>query len=86
MSSPPAAPEPETGDRSRVERVTATLRATNNGRIALYAVLVALGSFYLAPLEAGIMTAFKTASSFNKTVPFAPPGPGGFTVPVTAKS
>src|SRR6056297_1715054 len=80
MSSPPAAPEPETGDRSRVERVTATLRATNNGRIALYAVLVALGSFYLAPLEAGIMTAFKTASSFNKTVPFAPPGAGGFTV------
>ena len=80
MSGPPAAPEPDAGDRTRRERVTETLRATSNGRIALYAVLVALVGFYLAPLEAGILTAFKTASSFNRTIPFVPPGPSGFTV------
>ncbi len=49
-------------------------------RIALYAILLGLVGFYLAPLETGLMTAFKTLDAFARTSPIAPPGPGGFTV------
>lgn len=49
-------------------------------RIVLYAILFGLVAFYLAPLESGLMTAFKTQTSFYRTSPIAPPGPGGFTV------
>lgn len=48
-------------------------------RVALYAVLVGLVAFYLAPLESGLMTAFKTQSAFTGTSPFAPPTIEGFT-------
>ncbi|HET7323319.1 MAG TPA: carbohydrate ABC transporter permease [Halococcus sp.] len=49
-------------------------------RIALYVVLLGLIGFYLAPLETGLMTAFKTQTAFYQTSPIAPPGAGGFTV------
>ncbi|UPV74090.1 carbohydrate ABC transporter permease [Halorussus limi] len=71
MSSPPASPNPE--DHTRRERVEQTVRDTDGRRAALYAVLLALVAFYLAPLEAGLMTAFKTTDAFNRTVPFLPP-------------
>ncbi|WP_266076347.1 carbohydrate ABC transporter permease [Haladaptatus caseinilyticus] len=53
---------------------------SKKGRVALYCVLFALVAFYLAPLESAIMTAFKTSSAFNETLPFAPPGLDGFTL------
>ncbi|WP_254543935.1 carbohydrate ABC transporter permease [Halomarina pelagica] len=49
-------------------------------RAALYVVLVGLLLFYLAPLEAGLMTAFKTTQEFQRSLPLVPPGPGGFTI------
>ena len=48
-------------------------------RVALYGVLAAMVAFYLAPLESGLMTAFKTNQAFFSSTPFVPPGPGEFT-------
>ncbi|MFC4359070.1 carbohydrate ABC transporter permease [Halobium salinum] len=56
------------------------LRDVGPGRVALYAVLLALGAFYLAPLESGLLTAFKTQEAFFSTTPFAPPPIDGTTV------
>ncbi len=50
-------------------------------RAALYVVLLAMVAFYLAPLEAGLVTAFKTETGFLRTTPFVPPlGAEQFTV------
>ncbi|PSP45216.1 carbohydrate ABC transporter permease [Halobacteriales archaeon QH_10_70_21] len=37
-------------------------------------------AFYLSPLEAGLVTAFKTQTGFVETTPFAPPPLGEFTL------
>jgi len=47
-------------------------------RVGLYAVLVALVAFYLAPLEIGLVTSLKTDALAS--APFLPPGPSGFTL------
>ncbi|WP_134672511.1 carbohydrate ABC transporter permease [Halorussus marinus] len=78
MSSPPAGPTPESNTRR--ERLARAARNADRTRIALYAVLGALVGFYLAPLEAGLMTAFKTTDAFNRSVPFLPPIAEGFTL------
>lgn len=49
-------------------------------RVGLYAVLATAVGFYLAPLESGLMTAFKTQETFFGSTPFLPPAPEGFTV------
>lgn len=49
-------------------------------RVGLYAVLLGMVGFYLAPLESGLMTAFKTQAGFTRTTPFGPPPPGEFTL------
>jgi glucose/mannose transport system permease protein len=77
MSSPPASPNPD--DHTRRERIEQTVRDADRTRVALYAILLGLVGFYLAPLEAGLMTAFKTTDAFNRTVPFLPPVGDGFT-------
>ncbi|WP_135826045.1 carbohydrate ABC transporter permease [Halorussus ruber] len=77
MSSPPASPNPD--DHTRRERIEQTIRDADRTRVALYAILLGLVGFYLAPLEAGLMTAFKTTDAFNRTVPFLPPVADGFT-------
>ena len=60
---------------------TGDLRSTiSTGRIALYAVLVALTVFFLIPIEAGLVTSFKTNAAVVRTAPYLPPGPGGFTL------
>jgi len=66
--------------RNRFDRWRATLRETSNRRIALYAVLCALFGFFLLPIETGLMTALKTNEAFRETLPYIPPGPGGFTI------
>lgn len=82
MSSAPAGPTPKDGDDdataefeapSRRERIARGVANASGQRVALYAVLGLLVAFYLAPLEAGIMTAFKTDSAFNRSIPFFPP-------------
>ncbi|WP_135854615.1 carbohydrate ABC transporter permease [Halorussus salinus] len=78
MSGAPASPNPD--DHTRRERIERRVRDTDGRRAALYALLLGLVAFYLAPLEAGLMTAFKTTDAFNRTVPFLPPFGGGFTV------
>jgi len=52
----------------------------DRGRAVLYVVLLAMVAFYLAPLEAGLVTAFKTETGFLRTTPFAPPPLGEFTL------
>ena len=54
--------------------------SVDRGRAALYVVLLAMVAFYLAPLEAGLVTAFKTQTGFVETTPFAPPPLGEFTL------
>jgi glucose/mannose transport system permease protein len=49
-------------------------------RVALYAALLGMVAFYLAPLESGLATAFKTPAGFRTTTPFALPPVGEFTV------
>jgi glucose/mannose transport system permease protein len=48
-------------------------------RIGLYAALVGLVGFYLIPLEAGLVTAFKTTEAYGSTQPYLPAF-GGFTL------
>ncbi|WP_257297533.1 carbohydrate ABC transporter permease [Haloarchaeobius sp. FL176] len=48
-------------------------------RIGIYAILLGLVVFYLLPLEAGIVTSFKTMRAYGQTAPFLP-ALGGFTV------
>lgn len=62
-----------------IERVRNTAETIGYRRVVLYSVLVALLGVYLAPLEAGFMTSIKTSEAFTRTLPFAPPGPDGFT-------
>ncbi|PSP74736.1 carbohydrate ABC transporter permease [Halobacteriales archaeon QS_3_64_16] len=64
---------------SRLGRFAADLHARPR-RVGLYLVLIGLVGFYLAPLETGLITAFKTQSAFTETSPFAPPPFGGLTV------
>ncbi|MFC7154987.1 carbohydrate ABC transporter permease [Halomarina halobia] len=49
-------------------------------RLALYLVLALFVMYFLAPIEAGLMTAFKTGPAIAGTAPYAPPGPSGFTL------
>lgn len=49
-------------------------------RVALYGILVSVAVLILLPLEAAIMTSFKTVSGFAETLPFVPPPPSGTTV------
>lgn len=55
-------------------------RTLDRGRVGLYVVLLAMVAFYLSPLEAGLVTAFKTQTGFVETTPFAPPPLGEFTL------
>jgi glucose/mannose transport system permease protein len=48
-------------------------------RASVYGVLAVMVAFYLAPLETGLMTAFKTQNAFFSTTPFAPPPVDGVT-------
>jgi glucose/mannose transport system permease protein len=49
-------------------------------RIGLYAALLGLILFYLTPIETGFVTSVKTSESVRTTLPFLPPGLGGFTI------
>ncbi|MFB6167294.1 MAG: carbohydrate ABC transporter permease [Haloferacaceae archaeon] len=49
-------------------------------RVGLYVVLLAMVAFYLAPLESGLMTAFKTNEAFFSSTPFSPPSLSGATL------
>jgi glucose/mannose transport system permease protein len=55
-------------------------RDVGGRRVGLYVVLLAMVAFYLSPLEAGLVTAFKTQTGFVETTPFAPPPLGEFTL------
>ncbi|MFD1570965.1 carbohydrate ABC transporter permease [Halorubrum laminariae] len=65
---------------STAARLRSTVASLDRSRVALYTVLLALVAFYLAPLESGFMTAFKTPDGFRTTTPFAPPPAGEFTI------
>ena len=78
------------GDGTRADGGTTTATATaaepgrldgvDGYRVALYLVLLGLVSFYLAPIESGLVTSFKTGTAVAETAPFAPPGVDGFTL------
>ena len=67
----------EVGTGNGAETATA---GRNWTRVGLYAVLAIAVAFYLAPLESGLMTAFKTQEAFFESTPFLPPTPEAFTV------
>ena len=69
----------DAGGEGRFGGLGDTLGDLNARRALLYAVLVGLVAFYLAPLESGLMTAFKTQSAFTGTSPFVPPSLEAFT-------
>lgn len=48
-------------------------------RLGIYIVVGLFIAFFLAPLEAGILTAIKTGAAITDTVPFLPPGTDGLT-------
>jgi glucose/mannose transport system permease protein len=62
------------------------VRSSGVARYALYAVLLAMGAFYLAPLESGLMTSIKTQDAFFRTTPFVPPFGDGFTLEAWAEA
>jgi len=64
---------------TKVQESAAEL-ASDPSRIGLYVVLLGLIAFYLAPIESGLVTSFKTTGSFADTAPYAPPGVDGFTL------
>lgn len=68
------------GVRSSASTVGDLRSTIDTWRIALYAVLVALTVFFLIPIEAGLVTSFKTNDAVVNTAPYLPPGPGGFTL------
>nr|WP_281362340.1 carbohydrate ABC transporter permease [Halobaculum salinum] len=45
----------------------------NGYRVALYATLGLLVAFFLAPIEAGLVTSLKTRAAVTATAPYAPP-------------
>jgi glucose/mannose transport system permease protein len=49
-------------------------------RVVLYATLVTMIGFYMAPIETGLMTSLKTSTAVTNTAPYLPPGPDGFTL------
>ncbi|MDG5777696.1 carbohydrate ABC transporter permease [Haloarculaceae archaeon H-GB2-1] len=49
-------------------------------RVALYGTLVVMLAFFLAPIETGIVTSFKTQTAVAETLPFLPAGGEGFTL------
>ncbi|WP_049996580.1 carbohydrate ABC transporter permease [Halococcus sediminicola] len=60
---------------------TGDLRAAiGRGRILLYALLAVIAVYFLIPIEAGLVTSFKTDEAVVGTAPYLPPGPGGFTL------
>ncbi|MBV0925384.1 carbohydrate ABC transporter permease [Halomicroarcula limicola] len=59
--------------------VASLVEDVNLGRIAQYVLVIIFIGFFLAPLETGIMTAFKTNEAVARSVPLAPPSADGFT-------
>ena len=55
------------------------LSDVNRRYVVVYLVLTVLAIAYLTPLWSGVLTAVKTLDALSRTLPFSPPGPGGFT-------
>jgi glucose/mannose transport system permease protein len=73
-----------TGDGEAATDADSTLASMREDisrwRIALYAALTLISIYFLIPIEAGLVTSFKTGDAVINTEPFAPPGPSGFTL------
>jgi len=65
---------------SRADRLVRAAEKLTVERVLLYVVLLGMASFYLIPIESGLVTSIKTSTAVIETVPFAPPGPSGFTL------
>ena len=52
----------------------------NLRRIGQYVLVILFIGFFLAPLETGLMTAFKTNEAVARSIPLAPPTADGFTL------
>jgi len=74
--------EPNTPDPAgTVARArTAVPEDLSTRRIALYLTLCTVAILILVPIEAAIVTSFKTVSGFAETLPFVPPPPDGTTL------
>jgi len=70
--------DPPTGPLTRVR--AAVPEDISARRVVLYGTLFTVAVLILIPLEAAIVTSFKTVSGFAETLPFAPPPPNGTTL------
>jgi glucose/mannose transport system permease protein len=68
-----------TNRTARVARLRRAIAGTTPTEAALYAVLLVMASFYLVPIESGLVTSIKTDTAIIETAPFAPPGGQGVT-------
>jgi len=69
-----------------LDDATSYLNDLGYRRILLYVVLGGLVAFYLLPIEAGFVTAFKTQNAFATVAPYLPPPPAGFTMAKWARA
>ncbi|WP_277552673.1 carbohydrate ABC transporter permease [Halobaculum limi] len=68
----------DTDQQGALAGVREDLAAIDPYRVGLYATVLGLTAFYLAPIESGLVTAFKTnPEGISSTLPFAPP-PGRY--------
>ncbi|MWG33537.1 carbohydrate ABC transporter permease [Halomarina oriensis] len=61
------------GTTDETDRETGLLGGYGLRRVVLYAILLAMGVFYLVPIETGVMTAFTDPASYTGRAPFLPP-------------
>ena len=63
------------------EEDASALSSVDLSRVALYGALLAVMAAILTPIEAGLVTSFKTSpGGVSSTLPFAPPTPEFFTL------
>lgn len=60
--------------------VASLVEDVNLRRIGQYTLVILFLGFFLVPLVTGIMTALKTTTAVNRTLPFMPPLGSGFTL------
>ncbi len=68
-----------TNRTARAARLRRAIGETTPTEAVLYAVLLVMASFYLVPIESGLVTSIKTDTAIIETAPFAPPGGQGVT-------
>ncbi|MFB6093839.1 MAG: carbohydrate ABC transporter permease [Halanaeroarchaeum sp.] len=62
------------------DRIASLAEDVDGYQVLLYAILLLLTAFFIAPLWTALVTSFKTDQAVTMTLPLAPPSPEGFTL------